>query len=205
MTESIKISWLVVLTDWMDIRPQRSPFTFSWMSADALTLRLIDCTFVKIWPAVPHCQYIPGCVCGGGGTLSLWLTASRNKPNTCYAYRKRTVCFCWFSHSVQCLTNKWSVTKNRAHSEGKAPMGLQTTAVLACIWSTKLMNTTKRERGVTCLVFNVVYLSEETGIVDRTTTLVQLGRHTVSVLSVVTRVFISHFGLMIHIDVCSLW
>lgn len=76
---------------------------------------------------------------------------------------KKPVGFCWFSHAVLGLTNKWSVTKNRAHSEGEAPEGLQTTAALARMWSTKLMNTTKRERGVTRLVFYTVYHLEQTG------------------------------------------
>ena len=46
--------------------------------------------------------------------------------------------FCFFALVVQFLTNKWTVTKNRAHSEGEAHMGLQTSAA-------HLMNTTKTE------------------------------------------------------------
>lgn len=111
---------------------------------------------LKIWPVVLYCQYQ-----SGGETLWLWLTGSRNKSNTCYVRRERTVAVCvfvGFSHAVQCLTNKWSETKNRALSEGKAPMGIRTTAVLGCIWSTKLMNATKRDRGVTRLLFFVFFL-----------------------------------------------
>lgn len=88
-----------------------------------------------------------------------------------------------FSRAVQCLTNKWSETKNRALSEGKAPMGIRTTAVLGCIWSTKLMNATKRDRGVTRFFF--FFFRPCTSLsrrVDNTTTLIRLCRNTASYL-----------------------